>query len=590
MRNFFAYITIVVAFISCTNNNRYDDCLPYKVALSVSMPTTTKTTIDSKDYKTVHWSKTDKIYLWAMEDGQSNYAMESKEFVMSHYTPSYTKAYFTSDVNGQTAANYTYYAAYPKPKSASGNTATFTLSDTQNGEYDGVSDIMLATPATGAALSNNPDENVKLSFKHLTHLIRFQVPTDERYPMEHKITKLILTFPQDVVGDLAFDITNPNTDATFTNAKKVVEVNLKKPLETGDYFWVFIKPGTYNGNVEIQAYSDVNKDGNSYIAQTLNTKLTNRVMSAGRITPITLTIDEAPRTRLRLNIETNNLGEGLTKVTFTVPTGCKFREGNTSYTHNFISQSDIIILEYYSNQNSDFQSQGLTVTYESEHALLSNNKISLSHVIPNKANNVDMNVPYLFEENFSSIKTFDHKSAHSGSSVGSGQTIDLNRQGLAGWTADRAGGEAGKSLRTAARLEGGMWAQAIYRGRIDSPTMSCIKSGQTVKVKVSYNYSGGRHEGAGWKKGTPKYKHGYTTASGAQSSATNNITFVGEEMEQGTDGSYSKVHKSASYQIDECKNNIRLSWYANVSRSKGVAQNGNYWLYIDKVKVQIVPE
>ena len=561
------------------------------VLLSVDQASSvdTKTYIDDGDPNTMRWSPNDVITLWATSNGGSTYAIDASEFSLHYYTPDFNKAVFIGSVNNQGAqVNYTYFGVYPKPKNVSGSNVVMMIPPVQTGVYDGSADIMAANPVVGLKLSDEGENEVDLVFRHLTHAIRFQVPSQDRYPMDHKITQIKINFPQDVAGQLSFNAATSNVTPTFSNGAKEIILNLPRPLAAGDYFWAFIKPGTINGEIQIHPYSDIDGDGNSYIGKTLVANI-NKTMSAGHITPITLTIDEAPRTIVNLKIKSNNLGEPLTKMVFTAPENCRFRDGSTTHIHNFTNQENVITLEYYSNHYSaNFQKDGLTVTYESANALLENKKISLSSVVKNRANDVDINVPYLFEENFSSVTTFDKNTKHTTGDAGHGKTIDLKDKGLPGWTADRAGGEAGKSIRTCARLEGGLWAQKIYRGRIDSPPMSGIKPGKAVKLRISYKYSGGRFQGAGKKIGTPKYNHGLTDNPGILSGIDGIEWTVGSDMQQGISGSYSSVTNHRSFDRTGCEDNYRISWRASVSRAIEIAQNGNYWLYIDDVKVQIV--
>ncbi len=584
LRRKLIYIAVILVVISCAKGEDVIvDFSKSTVSISVlSSPSETRTAIDSNDYKTVHWEKSDKIYLWAKADGESEFAINNIEFVLCNYSADYSKAVFTSDVSAQAAANYTYYATHPTPTSISGNTVNFSLPAAQSGNYDGKCDLMLANPAQGAALGSNPDENVKLSFKHLTHVLRIEIP--EGRDKLTNTSKLIITFPQDVVGNLAFDITNPNAAATFTAKGKTITVTSDKPFSERDYIWLFVNPTTINGTITFTGYT---KEGfqSKNIIHTLN-----KTLEAGRITPIKLTIpDELPRTTITLKETANNLGEKIQKVTFTAPTGAKFVGEKTAVTLPY-NASNTYSVHYYSSQYGDkFAGKAITVKYESEHAIVAGNNINITASHHDKSTTFNQTIPYLFFEDFGTIKTFDKNTNYTGSDVGEGKTIDLKDNGLPGWTADRAGGEKGTSLRTACRLEGGAGIQAKYKGRIDSPAMSNIKSGKTVKVKVSYNYSGGRYEKVGRKKGTPKYRHGYTDNTGALSAADGIENKVGNEMEQGIDGAYSKVNKPANYEIEKCQKNVRLSWYVDVSRGTEFMQNGNYWLYIDNVRVQIVP-
>ena len=94
--------------------------------------------------------------------------------------------------------------------------------------------------------------------------------------------------------------------------------------------------------------------------------------------------------------------------------------------------------------------------------------------------NIDLTVPYLLYEDFSDINSFDYETDRSTSNP---DAIWLDQYGLTGWSGTRVGVETGKAMRISVRHE----TVAQYPGRVDSPPLSAIKEGHSVKVRFSFN-------------------------------------------------------------------------------------------------------
>ena len=125
--------------------------------------------------------------------------------------------------------------------------------------------------------------------------------------------------------------------------------------------------------------------------------------------------------------------------------------------------------------------------------------------------------------------------------------------------------------------------------------MSSLKPGAIVKVNVSFNYSGGRNGDSGY---SPRAVCGYTETQGLINGTTGSFTSDEDNWNNidgatlipsiSTSGSYSSVGQSMSYTIATCKSTYRLSWQIRGTGAGAGISNGNQWLYIDNVKVQIV--
>ncbi len=552
MKNILAYITIIFAVLSCAKVDDGKDNTSSTVAIAAPMSGTTRTSIDASDSATVNWSKTDKIYLWAKADGKSSYDIENVEFRLNYFSPSYDEAIFTADVNSQSLdANYTYYAAYPKPKSVSGSAVTFTLPTEQNGSYDGSCDLMLAT-AEGAALDFQPSNNVKLSFKHLTHVIRIEIPQDR--DLLKNTSKLVVSFPQSVVGDLQYNITASTPTASFPNLSfKTITITSSKPFTESKYIWLFVKPAEIDGTITFTGYT---KEG--FQSENITVKLYKK-LEAGRITPITLTVpEEIPgRTTITLKEVGNNLGEKIQKVTFTAPAGAKFVGEKTAVTLPY-NASNTYSVHYYSSQYGDkFAGKAITVKYESEHAIVSGDDINITAEHHDKVSTFNQTIPYLFEEDFSGITESDE---NGNSAV---QSDDVDIPGCAGWIIGPRG-QWWTKKSIAIRSYAVAWT--TLDSWVYSPEMSKIKAGKSATVKVLFK--------ADWKKNR-------------EPDMVLDINGKTIKLDNNSNASKDNIPTDREVEISGIKSNSRIKW-----TSKGQEGNwevGNDPVYIDDVRVQIVP-
>ena len=344
-------------------------------------------------------------------------------------------------------------------------------------------------------------------------------------------------------------------------------------------------------------------------------------MAANRVTPVVLncsTVTDRPKISFR--IADNKLGEQPYKITLTsADTSTKWKDGDDHiYEYYTGSETSTIPSEsgfdLYSNEEllSTISGKIVTVTYESKSAIVTET-ITMPTVTANGPNNVNLNVPYLFSENFSTIKTYDGDyTAGPYTNVGDASTAarDLSQYeyGLsAGWSGARTAGSEGKAILVGGRVDETTvaWIGGTTNafGRLDSPTMKNLKSGAKVDIIVRYDYSGNRDDDH--KAYSAIGAFGYTTESGLINGyATQQIltdsaeTFSNiEGYKQITDvnltGSWDSITQKAEYKISGCERDYRLSWHYVVTGKAGggwTTANANYWMYIDNIKVQIASE
>ncbi len=520
---------------------------------------TTRTTINTDDMKSVEWLTDDCIYLWAQASGAATYSLAGAEFKQKYFHETYSQAVFTAEVDPMDSGTYTYFGVYPKPTSVSGSVVSYTLSSEQSGLYDGDMDIMVASPVTGDALSETPDEDLALSFSHLTHAVRINIP-DGRNLFGQGVKQLEVTFPGEVVGDFSLDAAYDSSIATLSNGSKVVTLTFEEELDEGDYAWIFIAPCDLSGTLSFLAYNNY-----GYKSESISVDI-NKTMKAGSVTPITLTAPEAiPATTLELTIKNNYLGEEIETMTITAPSGALFTDGSSSVVLPY-SADGVYSVGYYTNDyDAKFKAGSLSITYESESAIVSGDAISLSGITENTINSFSCDVPYLYYTDFSTISSTD-----------STETSTSSISGLTGWVGgNRSAWWSGKcvAVRSYSNLFG------PYDSRMNSATFESfgLKSGVSVDVLVMFNSDWCKNKSSSMNLIIGRAASGDTEA-GDTINGSSTIPMSNVSVTQSSTFTYREAT------IEGCESSHRIVWESD-------GTNGDYFnydpVYIDNVKVQI---
>lgn len=548
---------------------------------------TTRTAIGGEKLDHTYWSERDTIELYWRTTGSSDALNNGQPF--SCYRFEGTVSTFSTEMEALPSGSYDYFATYPKPASVNGTQVTYNLPAEQPGtycppdlhaEYTGNLDFMLATP-----LSSQPNldgnNTLTMNFIHQCHVMRIQVPTG-RNRWGSPIHKLRVEFPSPVVGKMTMDLTNPTATPTLTEGSNTVTAVLSKPLTesqeddvNGNYVWLFLCPGAVNGTVRFTAY-----DENGYQSESLTIEL-NKTLEAGKITPVNLTIpQELPVSWIDFSIVGNNLGEDPQSFTVTAPEGATFRNGEATQTFAINSQNKYS-LAFYNEVDGiavgDLLSrEGVTITYDTPNVLISQQ--TAVTVQPEGHTSTNLTVPYLLYEDFSTVNSFDYETDRSTSNP---DAIWLNQYGLTGWSGTRVGVETGKAMRISVRHE----TIAQYPGRVDSPPLSAIKEGHSVKVRLSFN--------AGQTSEWVRCKVGVTTQNDLHSGNTEPEGGF-TETQFALDADYNNIPNAYTFQsesfLQSCTNQTRLSW--NVVREYDFWGNGGsfrtWFIYLDNIRVSIV--
>ncbi len=548
---------------------------------------TTRTAIGGENLDHTYWSERDTIELYWRTTGSSDALNNGQPF--SCYRFEGTVSTFSTEMEALPSGSYDYFATYPKPASVNGTQVTYNLPAEQPGtycppdlhaEYTGNLDFMLATP-----LSSQPNldgnNTLTMNFIHQCHVMRIQVPT-KRNQWGSPIHKLRVEFPSPVVGRMTMDLTDPTAAPTLTEGSNTVTAVLSKPLTesqeddvNGNYVWLFLCPGAVNGTVRFTAY-DENDNQLTSVSQQIN-----RELKAGRITPVNLTIPGSlSTTNLVFSITGNNLGETPNTFTVTAPEGALFCNGtnqqefqvnaSNNYTVSFYNQTNGV------NHSELIRTNGLTFTYDSDNAIVSEmQKIAFEE---EASENIDLTVPYLLYEDFSTVNSFDYETDRI---LINPDATWLDQYGLTGWSGTRVGVEAGKAMRISVRHE----TVAQYPGRVDSPPLSAIKKGHSVKVRLSFN--------AGQTSEWVRCKVGVTTQNDLHSGNTEPEGGF-TETQFALDADYNNIPNAYTFQsesfLQSCTNQTRLSW--NVVRNYDFWGNGwessTWFIYLDNIRVSIV--
>ncbi len=576
---FFAVSCLALA-VSCNDPAQSDSPIAKTIDVTIGSGPRFDISAESRtqlgdDGVSVTWKTTDKIALWA-KNSQSALQLTAQPFSLWHYNQTFNSASFTASVAEMPTDTYIYYAVSPVPSSVAGTTASYTIPSTQDGTFHGEYDIMVATPVTAGALQQGDNtQSINFNFTHKIHLLKIRIPSNN---LGEDISAIRLDFPTAVTGSLSVDATNPTAAPIVTNGSNTLTLEFATPKKVGDVVYAMIAPValTAEQNFTITAIGDT--------CETNPMEISGKNFASGHTTPLAYNIPTAGIYYTRLTFAlpsdkgTATLGETVTNITLTAPAGSTFDNGSNVRTFSPNSNGQYtIILRPKAWPADNLSNKSIAVNYESDNAIVAN-KITLPQLAINAQNNISLSVPYLLAEDFSTVQTYsDHEDT---SGVSDPDAIWI--PGLSGWSAARTGGSAGKSVRIVGHREGGMWVPADYEARMDSAPMAAIKSGKSVTVKISFNYSGGTN------KGTPKFKYGTSTATGLQNGANSSIEKQIGSVGANTSGSYTSVNQSITPFTTSATNATRIAWVAYGDDSIPFKLSYYYYyIYIDNIKVSI---
>lgn len=580
-------LAIATTLVACTSEvDSHPTLSTADNEVSLSLPVeTTRTSIESDGCNT-RWVPGDKLAVWAM-DANGEYVFSNALFSMRHYSAEYDLAFFSGSVAEMAKGDYTYLLSYPYPQSVEGTKATYRVSATQSGNYDGKYDIMVAEPVVAKALSAKERVELNTVTKHQMHALKINVP-EGRNLYGDRFYRLEITFPSDVVGDITVDVSDPNAEPTYTNTSNVIVVEREEGFDVGEDIWVFVLPGSVEGDVTYRVRGE--RRHSEYTTFPMS-----RTLERGHVTPVRMMIPVVYPlyTSVNISVEKNNLGEDFNYF--------DLYEGDAyigRYQRN--ASNKYVVFDQEGEFNTDaFDNRSFRIVFDTDNAVVestTNTGVVTAYV----ENICNTTIPYLFTEDFSTLQVYDGDyEAGPYTSVDGASTVakDLSQYGIpSGWTGARTGCDAeGSAILVGGRVDCVALGATRAYGRLDSPAMSKIKAGKQVNVKVSFTYSGSR---SGSSTYYPVGRCGYTTMpdaiNGYATQFNNDEAF--KDIDGAvtipnipTNGSAAAATAEMTYTIAGCTSAHRLSWHVGHMGYKWLKiDNGNGWMYVDNIKVQIV--
>lgn len=568
-----------------------------QVSIGQSLAIKSRTSI-GEDGRSAEWSKGDKIALWAV-GSEGNYALEAESFSLYRYESGYDNVVFTAFIDPMPADSYTYYAAYPIPVSVSGTSATYTLANEQDGSsFVGSADIMVSAAVTAPELAEGVVSKLDLRFTHKMHALRITLPGDGTLAGE-AITAINFTFPAAVTGDVVVDVANPAAPATLTNGSNKLRVKIPNGYKAGDTVWAMIFPTELNGDIIYTVEASGYKSVERRVA-------ISKSAESSHISPMSFAVPEIDySTDIYIDVTENNLGEDYNTITIYDNSGTAIQRYSRNADHSY----------YVTTVKGQIDSSALAgtkyrVVFDSDNAVVESN-ISVGQITPYRPNSLATAVPYLLYEDFSTINTTYANKGDDDTSSGDDRKQpgeSLNKyMASQGWSAARFMVSKGNCVRINVRYQMVkifvLSFTTTHRGRLDTPQLSALKSGSTVKLKVSFD------AGAHVAKGSSMDYTGQSCTSISVSTHTNSASAIdgvatgtgenGALTDFGTthysdfliDGyaidSWTSSFPTKSISVPNATSEQRLCFYADTSATLDGIGNEEFFVYIDNIKVSI---
>ena len=311
------------------------------------------------------------------------------------------------------------------------------------------------------------------------HALKITIPERESN-FANKLQSLEITFPNNVVGDVSLDVTDPNGELTYSNMSNTITVSSDEGFMVGSDIWVFVLPGTVSGEV---SYKINGFEQRSEVA----TYPFERTFERGHVTPIRMSMPPFEKyTAFHFSIGANYLGEDFNFFTLYDNNGTNmgtyYRNAENRYTWEYSGEMSA---EAYSNQS-------WRLVFDSDNAVVENS-VNLGTIRPYFAQNITpVDVPYLLFQDFENVSSEQESNGNN-----SYQSNDRNQPGVAlsgeltGWNGARFWIKPG-AARVNSRYQCTKVIKAfssMHHGRLDTPTLGdCgLKPGKEPYVMVSFD-------------------------------------------------------------------------------------------------------
>lgn len=482
---------VACGFVACVSEADNNPVNPSEQIEEVGfvMPMEATRTAIGPDGMSTRWAEGDKLSVWAL-NSEGNYTFENTQFTMRYFSPEYDKAYFVSNISEMAEGDYTYFLSYPKPNSINGTQVTYSVSSVQSGAYDGKYDIMIAEPATASALSATHSVELNTIMRHQMHAVKITVP-EGRNLYGGRFYRLEITFPNDVVGDITLDITDPNAEPVYSNTSNVVVLESAEGFDAGSEIWAFVLPGTVEGDVNYFVKGEVRKSNPASYSL-------SKEFVKGHVTPIRMAIPEIYPyyTAAEFTIANNFLGEEYNTVTILAADGTSLGTFDRSENGKYLvyAESDTFDVDVFDNTT-------WKLVFDSEHAIVAA-EVPMGDMTDFSEHFYTTDVPYILFENFENVtesESYGNNSYSSSEREQPGASLD-GAMPTNGWNAARYWLKPG-AMRINTRYQCVKIIMAFassHYGRMDTPLLwngsYGIKPGKDVKIKLQFDAALYQHE------------------------------------------------------------------------------------------------
>ncbi|MBR5771188.1 MAG: hypothetical protein IKY20_06475 [Alistipes sp.] len=592
---------VACGFVACVSEADNNPVNPSEQIEEVGfvMPMEATRTAIGPDGMSTRWAEGDKLSVWAL-NSEGSYTFENMQFTMRYFSPEYDKAYFVSNISEMAEGDYTYFLSYPKPNSINGTQVTYSVSSVQSGAYDGKYDIMIAEPATASALSATHSVELNTIMRHQMHAVKITVP-EGRNLYGERFYRLEITFPNDVVGDITLDITDPNAEPVYSNTSNVVVLESAEGFDAGSEIWAFVLPGTVEGEVNYFVKGEVRKSNPASYSL-------SKEFVKGHVTPIRMAIPEIYPyyTAAEFTIANNFLGEEYNTVTILAADGTSLGTFDRSENGKYLvyAESDTFDVDVFDNTT-------WKLVFDSDNAIVAA-EVPMGDMTDFSEHFYTTDVPYILFENFENVtesESYGNNSYASEDRDQPGVSLD-GAMPTNGWNAARYWLKPG-AMRINARYQCVKiliaFASSHY-GRMDTPLLwngsYGIKPGKDVKIKLQFDAA--------------LYQHGDSsstiTSSGIAVATHTNANNPIDGIPTGTKGLGSTYDttledfgttlfsKSMSSTVGDnafgqtfptystefaVTSESRICFYPTISCEDGGVNNAEINVYLDNIKVQI---
>ena len=559
------------------------------------------------------WQTGDKFTLIAKNSAGAD-AFEPCAFSYWISATAGSRSFFRGVPNQRMAdGSYTYYAVYPHTTPVEGTTATFSLPAQQDGKY-GKTDFMVAR-ATGGALqvcddnrdTAEPLNELGIAFKHQLHAMRFEIPRTG--VLSSGVRRVHILFSEAVVGDIKVNMESSAVEYVNTSNKITVDFGAGSELQAGETFWVMTLPqAAFSRAVDIR-FED--SQGN-FTTRQLITLPSSQQYTAGRLTPIKMNVPTqyVGYTYLDATTVDTQLGEPVTHLHLDLPVGYYFPDYSQKHIaaengeiHTFTLFNDII--------DNTFRNSNITLTYESEHALIpTTTSFGDGLKVGQRNQYYGLITPWLFHEDFTNVTSNSDE-------YGKTDGAMMDKGGLVGWSGSRWKTDKGNGILNLSCYVGTTAGNTdIQYGRADTPPLTNIKPGKQPKIKVVYDLGleenvsvtaeGTWLEVVWWRIQAQLY-YGTTEYDSSNPITTGGSVAIGGSLGKGQGKPQNELgvintgvtlmDKDDGYVANQMNKNIsfttsatsttRITWFEDYYKTSGEPAAITLDLYLDNVRISI---